>query len=78
MPQLILFYRNEFLKKAALHRGASNETKDDVISKLRNAEKMANVEHETRNLSVYRAVDRTPYWKNESVSKAIKSNNLLF
>lgn len=65
--------RSEFLKKAAQNRAASNELREEVINKLRTSERLANVEHETRNLAVYRAVDRTPYWKNESISKAIKS-----
>ncbi|XP_055341460.1 uncharacterized protein LOC129590325 isoform X2 [Paramacrobiotus metropolitanus] len=65
--------RNEFLKKATHNRGASNENKEEIMNKLRSAEQMANVEYDTRNLSVCRAVDRTPYWKNESITRAMKS-----
>ena len=45
----------------------------DTKSFIETAEQMANVERETRILSVHRAVDRTPYWKSESVNQAIES-----
>ncbi|GAU87264.1 hypothetical protein RvY_00144 [Ramazzottius varieornatus] len=65
--------RADYLKKAAQNRNASNDMRDELVAKIRTAEQMANVERETRILSVHRAVDRTPYWKSESVNQAIES-----